>query len=179
MNDEEKRKYEAFQYWMQTNTERGVTAIPDNLCLFVVNLIEKLQKENEKYKRLSEMNLKNAEEFKNNMCEHRCLLKSENKELKEYIAIAPNLDEMTATKYRNIRQDAYIQGRAEEQQKAEQIIYENYISVQKIKDKIEDLKKEGNYRTIDNPSGRVHFRAEGCDYKIQVLKELLEESEEN
>lgn len=67
----------------------------------------------------------------------------------------------------------------EEQQKAEQIIYENYISVQKIKDKIEDLKKEGNYRTIDNPSGRVHFRAEGCDYKIQVLKELLEESEEN
>lgn len=51
--------------------------------------------------------------------------------------------------------------------------------VQKIKDKIEDLKKEGNYRTIDNPSGRVHFRAEGCDYKIQVLKELLEESEEN
>ena len=28
------------------------------------------------------MNLKNAEEFKNNMCEHRCLLKSENEELK-------------------------------------------------------------------------------------------------
>ena len=47
MNDEEKRKYEAFQYWIQTNTERGVTAIPDNLCLFVVNLIEKLQEENE------------------------------------------------------------------------------------------------------------------------------------
>ena len=50
MNDEEKRKYEAFQYWIQTNTERGVTAIPDNLCLFVVNLIEKLQKENKRLK---------------------------------------------------------------------------------------------------------------------------------
>lgn len=50
MNDEEKRKYEAFQYWIQTNTERGITAIPDNLCLFVVNLIEKLQKENEELK---------------------------------------------------------------------------------------------------------------------------------
>ena len=50
MNDEEKRKYEAFQYWIQTNTERGVTAIPDNLCLFVVNLIEKLQKGNEELK---------------------------------------------------------------------------------------------------------------------------------
>lgn len=45
--------------------------------------IEKLQKENEKYKRLSEMNLKNAEEFKNNMCEHRCLLKSENEKLQK------------------------------------------------------------------------------------------------
>ena len=29
----------------------------------------------------------------------------ENEELKEYIAIAPNLDEMTATKYRNIQQE--------------------------------------------------------------------------
>lgn len=30
-----------------------------------------------------EINLKNAEEFKDNMCKHRCLLKSENEELKE------------------------------------------------------------------------------------------------
>lgn len=51
MNDEEKRKYEAFQYWIQTNTKRGVTAIPDNLCLFVINLIEKLQKEKEELKK--------------------------------------------------------------------------------------------------------------------------------
>ena len=63
----------------------------------------------------------------------------ENEELKEYIAIAPNLDEMTATKYRNIQQDAYIRGRAEEQKKAGQIIYENYIPIQKVKDKIEEL----------------------------------------
>lgn len=51
MNEEEKRKYEAFQYWIQTNTERGVTAIPDNLCLFVVNLIKSLQKENKQLKK--------------------------------------------------------------------------------------------------------------------------------
>lgn len=50
MNEEEKRKYEAFQYWIQTNTEKGVTTIPDTLCLFVVNLIKSLQKENEKLK---------------------------------------------------------------------------------------------------------------------------------
>lgn len=50
MNQEEKRKYEAFQYWIQTNTERGVTTISDNLCLFIVNLIKSLQKENEELK---------------------------------------------------------------------------------------------------------------------------------
>lgn len=50
MNEEEKRKYEAFQYWIQTNTERGVATIPDNLCLFVINLIKRLQKENEELK---------------------------------------------------------------------------------------------------------------------------------
>lgn len=50
MNEEEKRKYEAFQYWIQTNTERGVATIPDNLCLFVINLIKSLQKENEELK---------------------------------------------------------------------------------------------------------------------------------
>lgn len=61
------------------------------------------------------------------------VLLKENEGLKEYIAIAPNLDEMTATKYRNIQQDAYIQGRAEEQQKAEQVIHENYIPKQKNK----------------------------------------------
>lgn len=57
MNEEEKRKYEAFQYWIQTSTERGVTTIPDNLCLFVVNLIKSLQKEN---KKLNEKILDNA-----------------------------------------------------------------------------------------------------------------------
>ena len=46
---------------------------------------KRVLKENEKYKGLAEMNLKSAEEFKNNMCEHRCLLKSENKEQKELI----------------------------------------------------------------------------------------------
>ena len=58
MNEEEKRKYEAFQYWIKTNTERGVTTIPDNLCLFVVNLIKSLQKENKKYKQFFDLMLR-------------------------------------------------------------------------------------------------------------------------
>ena len=64
MNQEEKRKYEAFQYWIQTNTEKGVTTIPDNLCLFIVNLIKSLQKENEELKNDYE-NLNNSVVVKN------------------------------------------------------------------------------------------------------------------
>ncbi len=108
--------------------------------------------------------------FKNHQIRFRTLLnlieklQKENEELKEYIATAPNLDEMTATKYRNIQQDAYIQGRAEEQQKAEQIIYENYIPVQKIKDKISERQFElqQEYKDFED------------DAILIVLQELLE-----
>lgn len=106
------------------------------------------------------------------------VLLKENEELKEYIAIAPNLDEITATKYRNIQQDAYIRGRVEEQQKAERIIYENYIPVQKIKDKIKELNsrieiyrkyvEQGvatNVEWVDNVADRE---------TVKVLQELIE-----
>lgn len=107
----------------------------------------------------------------------------ENEELKEYIATAPNLDEMTATKYRNIQQDAYIQGRAEEQQKAEQIIYENYILVQKVKDKIEKEIKyhEKNILDIENitmlkgKTAKEEAKIEFNKYAIVVLKKMLQE----
>ena len=45
----------------------------------------------------------------------------------------------------------------------------------KIKEKIEELVKEGNYRMKDNPIGRVHFMKEITDYKIEILQELLDE----
>ena len=88
----------------------------------------------------------------------------ENEELKEYIATAPNSDEMTATKYRNIQQDAYIQGRAEEQQKAEQIIYENYIPIQKVK----EILKNGEYRIIFE--GDAEFPDEATIITTKYLK---------
>ena len=44
----------------------------------------------------------------------------------------------------------------------------------KIKAKIAELIKEGNYRTADNPNGRVHFQKEITDYQIEVLQSLLE-----
>lgn len=107
----------------------------------------------------------------------------DNEKLKEYIAKAPNLDEMTATKYRNIQQDAYIQGRAEEQQKVEQIIYENYIPIQKIKDKIEKEIKyhEKNILDIENTTmlkgktAKEEAEIEFNKYAIVVLKKMLQE----
>lgn len=43
----------------------------------VLDLLEKKNKELEMYKRIVEMNLKDGEEFKNEMCKHRCILKSD------------------------------------------------------------------------------------------------------
>ena len=58
-------------------------------------------------------------------------------------------------------------------------IFDNgYIPKQKIKDKIEELKIQGNYKTLDNPEGRIHFLKEESDYKIEVCEELLQESED-
>lgn len=77
---------------------------------------------------------------------------------------------MTATKYRNSRQDAYIQGRAEEQQKAEQIIYENYIPIQKVKDKLVEYKKVllscNRFSDVD--------RIKAINERILELQELIE-----
>ena len=97
-------------------------------------------------------------------------------ELKEYIFIAPNLDEMTATKYANIQREAYTKGRAEEQQRAEYIIYKNFIPKQKIKDKIEELKNEKEQLRIDK---NVTWDSQiyKLDLKIQVLQELLQEED--
>ena len=85
-------------------------------------------------------------------------------ELEEYITIAPDLDEMTAIKYVSIQQDAYIKGRADEQQKAEQIIQENYIPKQAAIDRIEELKKLKTALPVE------HLK----EAQIKVLQELLE-----
>lgn len=52
---------------------------------YILSDYKRVLKENAKYKKLVKINLKNAKEFENNMCEHRCLLKSENEEQKELI----------------------------------------------------------------------------------------------
>ena len=146
-----------------------------------IKTIEKMIKS---YKEADECGLSNND-FKNEikalsniLSDYKRVLKinevllKENERLKEYIMLAPNLDEMTATKYSNIQQDAYIQGRAEEQQKAEQIIYKNYIPIQKIKDKIEN-----NKEIMDkiNDGDLIHALIQ----ENKVLQELLGENNDN
>lgn len=74
----------------------------------------------------------------------------ENEKLKEYIALAPNLDEMTATKYINIQQNSYVQGRAEEQKK-----YFNLIN--KIEDKIDRFDYEFKKSKMKNDEDRANY----------------------
>lgn len=50
MNEEEKKAIANFKYWIDTNTEKGVCYLPDYIYAKVLNLIEKLQKENEELK---------------------------------------------------------------------------------------------------------------------------------
>lgn len=151
MNEEEKKAINDLKRTVEIYEAKPIDKISVEFDKFdykivkiVLNLIEKLQKENE--------------------------------ELKEYIMLAPNLDEMTAIKYRNIQEEAYIRGRMEEQQRAEQIIYENYILIQKIKDKIEEIKE----RKMDIVTSPIHNRDEKIEIlkkdkiRIQVLQELLE-----
>ena len=88
-------------------------------------------------------------------------------ELEEYISIAPNLDEMTATKYINIQREAYIRGKAEEQQRAEQIIYENYIPKQVVIDKIKENKQILDKTNDGNLRERLYI-------ENGIMKELLE-----
>ena len=52
LSDEGKREYEAFKYYYQTNTEKGISYIPDYMCENVLNLIEKQSKEIEKLRKI-------------------------------------------------------------------------------------------------------------------------------
>lgn len=132
-----------------------------NTVCKALNLIEKLQKENEKYKRLAEINLKSAEEFKNNMCEHRCLLKNENEELKS----------------KNKTLEELLQGNLYELYKYYKELAGTYqgncILVQTVKDKIKELDDESHAEELEDIMiGGNYTITELVQY---VLQELIEE----
>ena len=147
------------------------------------------KKEYEKYKRLAEMNLKSAEEFKNNMCEHRCLLKSENEilqkeneELKEYL-ITQNceINRLNLEKIRlelsqvpdTTEQYKYLKN--EYKMRLERTDLENYksnyISIQKVKDKIEYLDNQQKQWLEDR---KLKVSDSEIIFARDALQELLE-----
>ena len=162
MNEEEKKaieelskkavicKYESRDY-------------PNMICfkkdmIIVLNLIEKLQKENKKYKRLAKINLKDAEEFKDNMCEHRCLLKSENEELQRENEELKQ--EMEKRKWVHIKENGEVEPLF-------------YISKDKIREKIEEEKLP-----LTIVGGRKNKKTLEYGIKLgrrQALQELIEE----
>lgn len=148
MNEEEKKGIELLENIRNNSwTTKYIMSSDSKNAEVLLNLIEKLQKENEKYKRLSEMNLKNAEEFKNNMCEHRCLLKSENEELQK---------ENEELKRLHIQDNKHLD-----------FIMQHCIPVQKVKDKIEELKRlEFNNDLVTQSTANLTT--------ICILQELLE-----
>ena len=102
-------------------------------------------------------------------------LEEEIKILREYIIIAPNLDEMTALKYAHIQESAYFRGRAEEQQRANETIHKHFIPKSKIKEKIEEYKQEMKEIRAKEKGLIWNHRLHKLDYAIQELQELTED----
>ena len=125
ISEKEQKSIANFKYCIDTNTERGICYLPDYICAKVLNLIEKLQKENEELKEENEYN-KLLLELNNNF----------------------TIDKKTGNYKWNV------------------------IEIQKIKDKIEDLKMSGGSDGKDNTENTARELA------IEALQDILEESEE-
>lgn len=53
----------------------------------------------------------------------------------------------------------------------------NSVSKDEIKEILNKLIKEADYRTTDNSTGRVHFYKEPVDYQIEIIQKLLNKGE--
>ena len=98
--------------------------------LIGLDLLEKQRKELEMYKRIAEMDLKDGEEFKNEMCNHRCVLKSD--------------------------------------------LEENYISKDKIRKNIKELKDNRPYLSkFDDWKEKEYTNEDINNMCVEVLEDLL------
>lgn len=179
MTEEEKNAIEYLKIRLYGNEGcKYIDVAQEDLRIFT-NLIDKLQKENEELKS-DNLEYQRIQDIFDKRTYRKKYLEERRKE--EPNLLYPDTDEIyrryyelqkenqqLRNEYRNIQQDGYIRGRAEEQQKAEQIIYESYISKQIIKNKIEELSKtKGDLATHIAVSER-----------IRALQEILEESEDS
>ena len=153
---------------------------------FFINSLEhilsdykRILKENEKYKRLAEMNLKNAEEFKDNMCEHRCLLKNENEELKqenEQLRTEVNSLKKENDKLKFEERSRIIgkYGYVEIHDVINRVLSNDYISVKKVKNMI----KEKEWALENYNCDESDFKQSQAIGAWDILQKLLKESEE-
>lgn len=102
-------------------------------------------------------------------------LEATNKAFHHFIMFTGGKDikDISATEYMRIRQEGYIDGRCYEQQKAEEIITNNYISKDKIKEKYLEMEQEYAKKVYDNNYNRTEVKKEEM-YKRQVYENLLE-----
>lgn len=117
----------------------------------------KLRVELEQYKRLAEMNLKDAENFKKNMCQHRCILYNEIEELKT---------ELFEEKEKNkeLFEQNQIYALEGDKINLERHIKNNYIRKDKVQEKI---KEYDGLKIIDK---------QAYEEQIKPLKELWEDN---
>ena len=135
------------------------------------------EKETEEYIRSLEKKVDNLEKIEQEHQKEIEELETENKEIIDYSYKNDSLlDLYNKEKEKN---KELIEGQVETLDKIlKPELLKIYISKDKIKEKIEEYKKEADYRTIDNPKGRIHFHKEPCDYQIEVLQELLQEGDD-
>lgn len=152
MNEEEKRKYEAFQYWIQTNTERGVTTIPDNLCLFVINLIKSLQKENTEFEKLSKD------------CSYSVDIVRENTRLRRQVFDLELEKEQKGADYTTV----YLKGVYDERERWELKVKSNIKKYRKLADETYKIFRESNSKDRDSHDAGLYF-----DGHVSALEEII------
>lgn len=166
MNEEEKKVVEHLK---KTSKDRTIIPLDDEI-LIAVNLIEKLQKENENLSR---------ENRKLRTIRYDTAYGVESR----YLITKRDLVEINTNKYFIEIQDGKFVDLKQVYQENEKLneYKENYIPVEKVKDKIEEILNNKEYRIVfegnaEFPDDATIINAQKY-IKLEKMQELIEESE--
>lgn len=187
MSEEEKEAKESIEYWKaRLYGNEGceyIDVAQEDLRIFI-NLVETKEKDIESLEKYSNEQEENIIEKNNNICNLEFQiekLQKENEKLDNDNVKWRSNNVIQLAKIDNLEKEnkklkklmAHKNGYTK---KLEEDLFENarnyVISIQKIKDKIEDLKMSGGSDEIDNTENTVR------ELVIEVLQDILEESEE-
>lgn len=167
MNEEEK---EVVEHLKKTSKDRMIIPLDDEI-LIAVNLIEKLQKENENLSR---------ENRKLRTIRYDTAYGVESR----YLITKRDLVEINTNKYFIEIQDGKFVDLKQVYQENEKLneYKENYIPVEKVKDKIEEILNNKEYRIVfegnaEFPDDATIINAQKY-IKLEKMQELIEEREE-